>query len=339
MKSFLYAEAGEGSGGGTGGGGTPPSGATPPAAPASLLAGAGAGSDGGPTPPGGGGQPPGGQPPAGPWFSGLYDQSGNINAKAFDALPDHLKGHKDTFAKYKTVDALLGAMGNLAQLAGKKGLQPLPANSPPEVVAERQALMRQLNNVPEKPDGYGIKKPDATPDDQWNGEYVNGVLGVLHKHNASPELVKELVAMDQKFATDIQAGAEAATTQAMAKEHEALTKEFGVGLPKKLDLAARAARTLGLDPETDAMFRTASGVKAMLRVAEMVSEDKLVSGDTSQDFGASDLSKARSVIHDQTNPLYKAYHNPEDPGHQAALQQVQAWYKSHSAASKRKQAA
>lgn len=211
-------------------------------------------------------------------------------------------------------------MGNLANLAGKKGLEPLPKDAPKELVEERQALMRKLNNVPEKPDGYGIKKPDGVPDDQWNPEYVGGVLGILHKHNASPELVQELTKFDGEFASKLHAGGEAAQAQALTKERETLQTEFGAGLSAKLNLAARAAKTLGLDPDNDPMFRTAAGVKAMLKVAEMVSEDRLVSGEGGADFGKSDREKALDIVNNPANPLHKAFHDPEHPQHQAAVE-------------------
>ena len=271
-----------------------------------------------------------------PWFVNLYGADGKIDPKKFDALPDHLKAHKDTFAKYQTVEALLGGMGNLANLAGKKGLEPLPKDAPAELVAERQALMRKLNNVPEKPEGYGIKKPDGLPDDQWNGEYVGGVLGILHKHNASPELVQELTKFDGEFAQKLRQGGESAQAQAMAKEKETLQTEFGADFGRKINLAARAAKTLGLDPENDPMFKTAAGVKAMLKVAEMVSEDRLVSGEGSGDMGKSDREKALDIVNNPANPLYKAFHEADHPQHQHAVETRSAFNKRWHESQRRK---
>lgn len=227
-------------------------------------------------------------------------------------------------------------MGNLANLAGKKGLEPLPKDAPAELVAERQALMRKLNNVPEKPEGYGIKKPDNVPDGQWNQEYVGGVLGILHKHNASPELVQELTKFDGEFASKLHQGGEAAQAQAMAKEGETLKTEFGADYSRKIGLAARAAKTLGLDPETDPMFRTAAGVKAMLKVAEMVSEDRLVSGEGGADFGKSDREKALDIVNNPANPLHKAFHDADHPQHQHAVEQRSQFNKRYHEAQRRK---
>ena len=270
----------------------------------------------------------------------MYGADGKIDAKKFDALPDHLKAHKDTFAKYQTVEALLGGMGNLANLAGKKGLEPLPKDAPAELHAERAALMRKLNNVPEKPEGYGIKKPDGVLDDQWNGEYVNGVLGVLHKHNASPELVAELVKLDQDFAGKVRAGGEAAATAALKQEGEALKLTFGSEFDRKLGMAKRAALTLGLDVADPSIGNSSKMIVALAKVAEMVSEDKLVAGDGTPDGGKSDREKALDIINNETNPLYKAYHAPEHPQHAHAVAQRSMFNKRwHESQAKRRAAA
>lgn len=324
--SLLSGSSGNGQGSGAAGGGGGAAGAS--------GSGAGSGGAAGASGAQGGGQ--GGAGTGGAWFVGLYGADGKIDPKKFDALPDHLKAHADTFKKYQTVEALLGGMGNLANLAGKKGLEPLPKDAPKELVEERQALMRKLNNVPEKPEGYGIKKPDGVPDAQWNQEYVGGVLGILHKHNASPELVQELTKFDGEFATKLAQGGEAAQAQAMTKERETLQTEFGVELPKKLGLAARAAKTLGLDPESDPMFRTAAGVKAMLKVAEMVSEDRLVSGEGGADFGKGDREKALDIVNNPANPLHKAFHDPDHPQHQHAVEQRSMFNKRWHESQRRK---
>jgi hypothetical protein len=190
--------------------------------------------------------------------------------------------------------------------------------------------------VPEKPEGYGIKKPDGVPDDQWNPEYVGGILGVLHKHNASPELVQELTKFDGEFASKLRAGGEAAQATALNKERETLKTEFGADFGKKINLAARAAKTLGLDPENDPMFRTAAGVKAMLKVAEMVSEDRLVSGEGGADFGKSDREKALDIVNNPANPLHKAFHDADHPQHQAAVEARSTFNKRWHEAQRRK---
>lgn len=323
-------QGGEGSGGGGSGGG---SGGGEGSGKGTLLSsgggkaaggeGGGAGGQGGQ---GGGGKPAGdGQPGTGgdPWFVGLWDKTGKIDPKRFDALPEGLKAHKEQFAKYQTADAFFHGIANLANLAGKKGLQPLPKDAPKEIVEERAALMRQLNRTPEKPDGYGVTKPKDMPDEHWNGEYVGGVLGILHKHAASPELVQELVKFDLEAAGKVRAGGEANYQTYLASQGEALKKEFGADYEGKLSLAQRAAKTAGLDLEDPQIGNNAAVIIALSKLGSMISEDRLVTGDGDGGKGGmSDRDKARDIVMNAGNPLHEAYHKPDHPDHQKAVDMV-----------------
>jgi hypothetical protein len=348
----LSLDDGEGGGGGggegegTGGGGEGSSGSSGAGSGASgggsgtgqgsggnLFSGAGKGQGNGTGGQGSGqGQGQGSSQAAGgdPWYVGLYTADGKIDSKKFDALPEHLKPHRGVFAKYQTVEALLGGMANLANLAGKKALAPLPENATAEAKAERAALMRSLNGVPEKPEGYNVKRPADVPQEYWSDAYVGGVLGILHKHNASPQLVQELIAFDTGITKQNMAKAGQNEVQSLAAEQAALRKEFGPQYDDKLDLAQRAARTLGLQPD-DPLFRNHKMVVAMARVGEMISEDRLVSGDGRSGDTMSDRQKARDIVTNAANPLHKAYHDANDPRHDEAVRMHSEFNKRASA--------
>lgn len=316
-----------------------------PAAPAPNAAPPAGGGDNTPpaTPnaPSGQGNPPAapaGNDPAiaSPYYKGFYGEDGKIDKTAWDRLPDHLKPYKDQFSKYDSMDALLIGTANLASLAGKKGLAPLPANAPDHVKAERAALLREINGTPKTPEEYGIKRPDTVPEDQWNGEYVNGVLGVLHKHNASPELVKELVALDTDFAGKSREGMQAKSEAEKAAYAQTQVKELETTWPvaaertKALQLATRAAMTAGLDPTKDPIFAHAAVVKAFAKFGELVSEDKLVSGADQTGQGGNDQTKALDIINNPDNGEHKAYHDPSHPMHKRAVSMVNTFLERHS---------
>jgi len=319
----LYEEAGAGGSGG-GGGGNPPAGA--PSGSPSLLAPA---SGGGNDPPPAGNQPSAANPPVNQpaggdqWHVGLYDATGKINAAKFDALPEHLKGHKELFARYQTVEALMGGLANMSSLAGKKALAPLPANASPEAKAEQRKLIGQLNGAPEKPEGYGFKKPDGVPDEQWNGKYMEGVQAILHKHGIGMEAAKELFEFDKAQAGEITTGSKAAQEKAQteyaAAQSKALDTAFGADKAKNVDLAVRAIKTAGLDP-LDPMFRNAQAVILAAKFGAMISEDKLISGETNANAGMDDRAKALDIVNNPSNSLYKAFHEPDHPQHEQAVQ-------------------
>jgi hypothetical protein len=321
---------------GAGGGGAGAGGAASGGAGSNLFGGsvgaAGGGGTAGGAASGGGGAPDGGSvagasaPAQGSsaeaWHSGLWDNTGKINAAAWDRLPEHLKPHKETFAKYQTAEALLGGFSNLAQLAGKKGLAPLPEGASEEAKTERAKLMRQLNGVPEKPEDYGVKKPDDLPDESWNGEYVNSMVGIMHKYNAPPAMVRELLEADVKYAGSTRQQSEAAQAAALQGEGKKLREAWGADFDKKLGGVRRVAETLGLDT-ADPIFRSAHVMQALSKVADMVSEDKLVTGNSSSNsLGGDDRAKALDVVNNPSNPLYSAYHDPRNPLNAHAVETV-----------------
>jgi hypothetical protein len=253
------------------------------------------------------------------WHVGLYDASGKINPAKFDALPEHLKSHKDLFGRYQTVEALMGGLANMSSLAGKKALAPLPENATPEAKAERQKLMAQLNNVPEKPEGYGLKRPDNIPEGQWNQEYADGIAGILHKHAISPQAAKELMEFDALHASKIGETTQAQVQAAKQAEAKALKDAFGADYAKQVDLAVRGAKTVGLDPN-DPIFGNHKVVVAMAKFASLVSEDRLISGESSANAGMDDRAKALDIVNNPSNPMYKAYHEADHPQHAQAVE-------------------
>jgi hypothetical protein len=269
---------------------------------------------------------------------GLYDSTGKINQAKLDALPSHLKSYKDLFAKYGTVEAMLGGFANVSQLAGKKALAPLPPDASPEAKAERSKLMAQLNNVPEKPEGYGFKRPDSIPEAQWSQDYANGVAAILHKHQVSPEAAKELMEFDAKHAGDMLGKVQAGQTAAAEAEAKALREAWGDQFAKNVDLAVRGAKTLGMDPK-DPIFGNAKVVQMVAKFASMVSEDRLVQGETSANAGMSDREKALDILNNPANPLHKAYHDASHPQHGEAVAARsrfnQAWLDKQKAAGKK----
>jgi hypothetical protein len=257
-----------------------------------------------------------------PFFKDWIAPDGKINRGAYDRLPESLRPYKDTFAKYETVDQLLAGFGHTTSLNGKKGLVPLPKDAPPEVKAEWHARQKEINGVPDKPEGYGIKKPGDLPDELWDGKYVEGVQSIFHKHNIPPEAAAELVAFGANYGKTTYAQSMLQQEQALAQGRRELEATWGAETPKKLALAERGAMTLGLDPK-DPIFRNPNVVRAMVKAAEMVSEDKLVAagaggGSSSMGF----RQEALDISSNPANPLHKAYRDSAHPQHEAVVAKV-----------------
>lgn len=293
MKNFfpLFEEAGGGSGGGGGGDAAAQAAAAAKAAEAAKSV---------------------------PYHKGFYAEDGKIDKTAFDRLPEHLKVHKDVFAKYDTFDALLSGFGNAHALASKKQLTPLPADAPANVVAERKALLDGVLGVPKEAKDYGIARPEALPEQHWDGALADKFATVAHKHSISPAAVKEILGIQlestqAQLAKGQQMESDFFATQ--DKNFAAEVQKRGLAVDKATELATRAAATLGIDPKSP-IFKHADVRLALLRFTNLVSEDKLIKGDAADGLGGVDLlAQARDIAGNPQNPKYKAYHDQSHPQH------------------------
>lgn len=253
-----------------------------------------------------------------PFFKGLYGDDGKIDKASWDRLPDRLKTHADQFKKYDTVEALLDGFGNAHSMAVKKALAPLTGTEPPEIVAERNQLLDTINNVPKDPKGYGLARPADLPEQFWNQEGADKFALLAQKHHISPAAMKDLMGLQLELTRGEIAHGQTMETEyytGQDKTFEAAMKTAGIDMEKATDLATRAAATLGIDPKS-LIFRNASVKQALVRFANLVAEDKLVTGDNKQE--GDELAMARDIANNPQNPLYKAWHDPNDPQHEAA---------------------
>lgn len=268
-----------------------------------------------------------------PWFSQWFNEKGEFGEKSWDGLPAEFQAYKDSFKQHKNLNSFLMQHVNLQSLAGKKGLAPLPEGASQQAKDERAALLRQINRTPEKIEDYGIKKPDDIPDALWDSELANVVLGALHKHAASPEMVRDIFEADRQSTLAAIARDNAAKEEFKASQLNELRELWkGPEYDKNMDLAIRAAKTAGIDPYKSSVFSTAEGIKMAAFYGSHISEDRLVSGDSQQHGGGSDKVRAMDIINNSANPLHVAYHDPSNPMHEQAKSQVNTLMASASKA-------
>ncbi len=263
-----------------------------------------------------------------PWYKGWLREDGTVDAKAYDRLPEHLQHLKPSLATLGTADDIFTKMAHLNTLAGKKGLAPLPADAPPAVKAERDALMRSINGVPEKPEGYGITKPADLPDSQWNGEYVSAAAKIMHAHNAPPSMVKALVELNMGEAKKQEAAQQSYEAQFFKEQETKIAEQFrldGVPLDKGMDLAARTALRFGIDPKADPIFKNAGVVLMLQKVGVAIGEPQLVTGTGDGPQAQNDAARAEDIMHNKANPEYKIYWDGSHPQNKAVKQKVEAF--------------
>jgi hypothetical protein len=195
----------------------------------------------------------------------------------------------------KSYDVAQRALGRKAQAV----VPPTEKSTPEEVAEYRKAI-----GVPESPEGYNLK-PEQLPEGvTWDDNVAKKAAELAHKHNIPASAMSELMKFDMERAALMnQAAAQMIETQLETGRAE-LQKVWGDKMPEKIELARRAAVTAGVDP-TSQGFVDPQVVKAIVSLAEKLSDDKLVAGD--QTGASSTRARARDIMTNQANPLYSRY--------------------------------
>jgi hypothetical protein len=200
------------------------------------------------------------------------------------------------------VESMAKGFNGLEQLLGKKAnaiVPPSEKSTPEEVAAYRKAI-----GVPESPEAYNLK-PEQLPEGvTWDDNVAKKAAELAYKHNVPAAAMQEFMRFDMERAALMnQAAAQMIETQLETGRAE-LQKVWGDKMPEKIELARRAAVTAGVDP-TSQGFVDPQVVKAIVNLAEKLSDDKLVAGD--QTGASSTRARARDIMTNQSNPLYTKY--------------------------------
>ncbi len=260
--------------------------------------------------------------PSGDWAKGWVKEDGTFDHSVFDKAPDDLKAMKKEVERYKTVPDYLKGQREREAMLGKKGLvDPLPADATPEQVAERSTLLRKVNGAPDKPEGYGLAKPEGVPDEMWNADLAKQVSDLAHKHALPPAAVQELAQLQLKATQDGIAAQRAAETQWFDGQdkliRENLTKE-GLDYAKGLDAAQRAGRKWGVAPDSP-LLKNATVFLLLNRLSKAGAEAGLVKGEQDH-FGVNPAmsneqaaAAADDIMKSKANPLHKAFWDGAHP--------------------------
>jgi hypothetical protein len=200
------------------------------------------------------------------------------------------------------VEALSKSYQGLEQLLGKKANSvPVPneKSTPEEVSAYRKAI-----GVPDSPEGYQLK-PEQLPEGvSWDENVAKRAAELAHKHNIPASAMSELMKFDMERAALMNQAAASMIESQLESGRAELQKVYGDKMPEKIELARRAAVTAGVDPSSQG-FVDPQVVKAIVSLAEKLSDDRLVEGN--QTGISSTRARARDIMTNESNPLYQRY--------------------------------
>jgi hypothetical protein len=230
-------------------------------------------------------------------------------------LSEDLRPYAGSIRKFEgtPIQDVLKSYGELEKKLGQRMQPPGVEARPEEVAAWRKNL-----GVPEKPDGYGINRPEEVPVELWNEEMVRGFSAVAHKHHIPAAAAQELV----QWWNGQQLGALSRYQQESAQGREALVQglqsEWGERYEANLQGAQRVAAMARLDVNDPSIGDNPSMIRALHAMASLVSEDRQETGGS----GALRLTRGQQADDIQTNksnPLYDDYHGANGPERQAMV--------------------
>lgn len=276
-----------------------------------------------------------------PFHADWVKPDGTLNSAVYDRLPEDVRYMKDTLGKYKTAEELVRGVANIQTFAGKKGLIPLPDNAPPELRAERKAVLDSVNGVPKEAKDYGIARPADLPEAQWDQGMADNFVKWAHENSVSPAAAKKLIALQIdtiKTQSAAQAAYETKFFEDQAKAFGESVRATNMPLDRANQLAERGAAELGLDlnkPEHQLLMKNADVRLMAMRHAMAVGEDTFVKGQEGAGADNDPMALAQDATHNKANPLYEPLHNQSHPQHSMAKAKLDGWWRAAAAKSKK----
>ena len=234
-----------------------------------------------------------------------------------DLIPDEYRAEK-SLENFKDMGDFVKSYLSAQKIVGADKI-PVPNKFATE--DDWKAVFNKLG-APEKPEDYKYSFKDGEVDK----ELLSSLNEQAHKLGLLPQQAESLIKYykDMNEGSSIQAE-EKATETRLHTENE-LKREFGPQYTKRLDQAKRlASSTLGSEFLNNTFLQDGSRlgdniavVKAFSELADKLSEDEVVKGDTSGYMTAKDLEKEISTLQEEGSPFWDKQH----PNHERTVQEV-----------------
>lgn len=251
-----------------------------------------------------------------------FNPDGTLGENWFTALGDEFAPSADALKNFKDVKGLAKSYLHFR----KNG----PAYPGPESTPEDVARFRQLAQVPEAPEGYGLAKPAELPEGvAWDDSAVASIAAVAHQHHVPAAALQAIVAKQIELEAGRAAQAKHAEAAALQEAQNGLMTELQGGYEPAIQKVRHLTDTLaGAAGITDvaAVQQFASNpafVRMMLAVSNRITEDGV-----RPPPGFNDLRSTQQKIEDIRQGKDKDWSEAYTRGDQRALDHVAGLYKS-----------
>ena len=234
----------------------------------------------------------------------LVDDSGSFTEGWLDRLPPEFNDSKQILGQFKDPLGMAKTLVSQQRLLGKKAEAVLMPNdkSAPEEWTEFHRRM----GVPESPDAYKAYKPSTLPEgSEWNDEVGGNLANKAHALGITPKQYQGM--LDEIGSLESQS--KAAEAQRYQQERQQSLKQLSQEWGDKFDLNMSKAKRLvqlgGGDMDDDGLA-SPGVVKMLSRIADTLSDDKLVTSDLAATMMVG-KARAMDIMRNPDNPLHKRY--------------------------------
>lgn len=255
-------------------------------------------------------------------FRSALDDTGAFKQGWHESLPDDLKPYSGSLAKYPNATELLRGFGNAQTMLGKRPQELKPPGA--DATPEQKAAWYKTLGVPDKPEEYGLKKPDNLPDGvPWSDEDATAFAAKAHELGLTPQQVQAIAAFDLDRATKASEKGKGEITAYIEGQKTALKAKWGDKFEANRDKALATAQILGLDPNDAEIGNSAKMIEALHAASQLMSEDKFVGSDK-VGVGLSRADQAEDMARNKLNPWHNALWGREGSERQKQAQELRA---------------
>lgn len=235
--------------------------------------------------------------------TGYLDNEGKFT----EGWLDRLKGFEDSkqiLGQFKDIDGVFKTLVSQQRLLGKKAdavILPNEKSSPEEWKEFNKRI-----GIPENSDPYHTIKPSNLSDNsEWTEETSKAFGDIAHKAGVTPKQWQTIIDQMNAYGEKGEELERQASEQEIENNRKALAEEWGDKFDINISKAKRLVQLGGGDLD-DPALRSAGMVKMLARIADTLSDDKLVSSDSAATMMVG-KTRAFDIMKNPDNPLHKRY--------------------------------
>jgi hypothetical protein len=228
--------------------------------------------------------------------SGAFTEGWLDRVQGFDEAKQILGQFKDVNGVFKTLVSQQKMLGKMKDAV----LLPNDKSTPAELAEYHKRI-----GVPESSDAYAARPASVPTDMEWDEGAAKTINATAHKLGITPKQMDALVGEYAKFELAKSAAAAEAEAKELEGSRKALAEEWGDKFDVNISKAKRLVQVVGGDMD-DPGLSSPGMVKMLARIADTLSDDRLVSADSAATMMAG-KARAFDIMKNPDNPLHKRY--------------------------------